>query len=144
MRSGYLFFPLVFSLSLGFQASAQNRNDAPTFEAISDYTGNPYLVMNLLLSIDAEASDIIISNSIDGNNWEDLTAIPIREMHGNSYENTPLSISIHRLENLIAKTKHKILFNASYTLQGKRYTILKNIELTKDDLVLLKKKHVMR
>ncbi len=136
----FLIFTTLFFLSTNYYLQAQNRSQMPMFESIADYTGNPYLVMNLLLSIDQQATKVTISNSFDGKKWEDFAEIPTDQLHDNSFENTPLSISIQKLESLIAKTKDKIYFSASYTIADRRYVILNNIELSKNDLIAFKKK----
>jgi len=137
MITGFLGVAILFA-----QAPALNKVTAPpaklhdqSFDAIYNPEGEAYLMMNLLLSLERGTNKIVIAQSFNGKDWEDIKEIEVESLRsGDSYTNLPLSVSIDKIENIVKESKGKVYFSTYYYINDTKFKLANDIIISKQEV----------
>jgi hypothetical protein len=109
------------------------------FEVSSNYLGEAQLFSNLLLNLQNNAEKVIISQSIDGKNWQIVSSVDLLSLNRSSLQNMPLQIGFDNIDNLLTKTSHKLAIKITIQAGGNTYDFPQIAELSKADLKKLRR-----
>jgi hypothetical protein len=109
------------------------------FEVSPNYLGEAQLFGNLLLNLQNNAEKVIISQSIDGKNWQIVNSIDLVSLNRNSLQNMPLQIGFDNIDNLLAQTSHKLAIKITIKTGNNAYDFPQIAELSKADLKKLRR-----
>jgi hypothetical protein len=144
---------ILILFSTIFSVAAQTENvlasqavkimlDSPLeqhFEVSPNYLGEAQLFGNLLLNLQNNAEKVIISQSIDGKNWQIVNSIDLVSLNRNSLQNMPLQIGFDNIDNLLAQTSHKLAIKITIKTGNNAYDFPQIAELSKADLKKLRR-----
>jgi hypothetical protein len=109
------------------------------FEVSPNYLGEAQLFSNLLLNLQNNAEKVIISQSIDGKNWQIVSSIDLVSLNRNSLQNMPLQIGFDNIDTLLAQNMHKLAIKITIEAGNKAYDFPQIAELSKADLKKLRR-----
>ncbi|MCU0446634.1 MAG: hypothetical protein MUE85_17140 [Microscillaceae bacterium] len=130
---------VLASQAVKFMLSSPLGSLEQHFEVSPNYLGEAQLFSNLLLNLNNQAEKVIISQSIDGKNWQIVNTTDLLSLNRSSLQNLPLQIGLADIESLLTQTTHKLFIKVSVQARGNVYEFPQVAELSKHDLKKLRR-----
>ncbi|HAS38990.1 MAG TPA: hypothetical protein DCS93_00860 [Microscillaceae bacterium] len=133
------FVCLVTFLFTGLQQVQAQQQDRKfqSFDVVQDYKGAKHLVLHLLVNFQKGTSKVIISQSVDGKRWKEVSALKIQKDYKASFQNMPLSIELDEVKELLKNIDSQVYFRLIPVQNGAKSEACNFAQISKEKLLSL-------
>ncbi|OJJ18506.1 hypothetical protein BKI52_23115 [marine bacterium AO1-C] len=130
---------LIFFLFTGLQQVQAQQQDRKfqAFDVVQDYKGAKHLVLHVLANFQKGTTQVIVSKSVDGKNWEKVSVLSIQKDYKASFQNMPLSIELDEVERLLKNINSQVHFRLVPVQNGAENKACNFAQISKEKLLSL-------
>ncbi len=120
------------------QVQAQKRDRKfQAFDIVQDYKGAKHLVLQLLANFQKGTTQVIVSKSVDGQQWTKVCVLDVRKDYKASFQNMPLSIELDEVGKMLKNIDSQVSFRLTPVQNGAERKACNFAQISKAKLLSL-------